>query len=154
MLLPQQYISLLLLLTVLSTSNAFLAPGAPSPSSYFNAKAESSLDRQRRAVPTPPTTAIVRQSSSPGDDENDGSNTINIAFVANNTAEDGDRRKRLRAALDDHLFCKMTGVQLSVAGVPAASPPAEASAPWGGRHLARLRRADIACTSKNWATII
>ena len=108
---------LLLVLTALSSTLAF----APS----------------RRLAPLSP--ALYASS----DDEGGGASTINIALITSSVSTVGGKRHEgLHAALEGHPFCKITGTRLSIAEVPAA--PAILPT-WTKEHVARLRRADIAC---------
>lgn len=122
----------LLLLAALAASNAF-APGnqqlaglaAPSSSKFGS----SVLSRFGAVVPT---TALYQSSD----------DTINIALVSAATMA-SDNHDQLQTALKEHPFCKMTGIQLSIAEVPvAASTTAET---WNEKHVAHLQRAEIAC---------
>mmetsp|Transcript_42000 Transcript_42000/g.75667 ORF Transcript_42000/g.75667 Transcript_42000/m.75667 type:complete len:286 (+) Transcript_42000:83-940(+) len=130
--LAHQPLSLLMLSIVLASSNAFLAPGNRQNLVAPSYTVESSLVRRTVLPPT-----ALHQSS--GGDE-DGSSTINIALIT--TTIKDDIHDELQAALKNHPFCKMTGIQLSIADVPTT--PAE-TAPWSKEHITHLQQADIAC---------
>lgn len=124
-----QPLSVLVLLIASAASSAFLTPGTGN-ASLIKAR-RCSLDLSHRA--TMPTRTALCQSS--GDDD-DGSNTINIALISDNDHDE------LETTLKNHPLCKMTGTKFSIANVPASSSTEKS--PWTEEDISNLEQADIA----------
>lgn len=85
---------------------------------------------------------ILKQSSS--DDEEENTNAINIAIITkgttNNTDDDDTTNNAFRTALQNHPFCKMTGIQLTIDYLPVTKT-------WSKENISILQNTDIACFS-------
>ena len=97
--------------------------------------------------------SVLHSKSLWDDGANDvASSTINIALItcsslmkasaaANNSNNGNNYHERMKILLNDHPFCKMTGIKLSIADVSVIST----AVTWTEEEVTCLQQADVAC---------
>jgi hypothetical protein len=133
----KNFVSCLLVIALASVSHAFLCPRASCVSQSRNVEIASSYHSIQMKLGFNDNIQRKYQSRKQlsSDDNNDPSNTINIAVFS-------DNNNHFEQALSNHPFCQMTGVTFSIDYITITKEPSLSKS-----ELDVLQATDIACFS-------